>query len=76
MDIIAEWVSDDASQETYKEFFLFDGMIISKKTDEDSVYMYYDFQEPVRKLPLTESLRFSEAKGRFLDVTLDVQMKK
>ncbi|MDR2904012.1 MAG: RNA-binding transcriptional accessory protein, partial [Clostridiales bacterium] len=53
-DIIAEMISDDANfrgmirKETFKE-----GLIVSKATDEkkESVYeMYYDFQEPVKKI--------------------------
>jgi uncharacterized protein len=76
MDIIAEWVSDDAShRKLIRNFFYSDGMIISKKkTDEDSVYnMYYDFREPVRKIAAHRILAiFRGEREGFLDVTLDV----
>ena len=53
-DIIAETISDDASYRTYIRNATFeDGHIVSKVKDEktESVYeMYYDFDEPVKKI--------------------------
>jgi uncharacterized protein len=76
MDIIAEWVSDNAShRKLIRNFFYSDGMVVSKKkTDEDSVYnMYYDFREPVRKIAAHRILAiFRGEREGFLDVTLDV----
>lgn len=54
MDIIAEEISDDAQYRTYiRDITLKEGKIISVAKDEktESVYtMYYDFEEPIKKL--------------------------
>lgn len=53
-DIIAENISDNAKYRSYIRKSTWDhGMIVSKakKPEEDSVFeMYYDFQEPIRKI--------------------------
>lgn len=54
MDIIAEQLSDDAElRKRLRVFMLANARLVSKAaTDEDSVYrLYYDFEEPVAKLP-------------------------
>jgi uncharacterized protein len=54
-DIIAESVSDDAEiRKAIRRFTTFDGMLITKavKKDTRSPYeMYYDYKEPVAKIP-------------------------
>lgn len=54
-DILAEMFSDDATYRTYiREFYIKNGRMISKATKptEQSVYeMYYDYSEPVAKMP-------------------------
>lgn len=56
-DILAEMISDDAKyREWIRRSFKENGRILSgaKKQGEKSVYeMYYDFEEPVKKLPDT-----------------------
>lgn len=55
LDIIAEAVSDNAEvRKRVRNLMLFNGVMISKASDKnaDSVYtLYYDFSEPVSKLP-------------------------
>ena len=54
MDIVAEEVSDNADYRRELRRLTFDaGSLTSKAAkEEDSVYaMYYDFSEPLRKLP-------------------------
>lgn len=55
MDIIAENIADDASIRSWIRKFTMDQSLLRsevKKADEDSVYeMYYNYQEPVKKLP-------------------------
>lgn len=55
MDIIAENIADDASIRSWIRKFTFEQSILRsevKKADEDSVYeMYYNYSEPVKKLP-------------------------
>lgn len=53
-DIIAEEISDDAEYRTYiRDLTLKEGKVVSVAKDEktESVYtMYYDFEEPIKKL--------------------------
>lgn len=55
LDIIAEQISDDAQIRSWIRIFTFDhGLVVTeaKNKDESSVYeMYYEYQEPVRKIP-------------------------
>ncbi len=54
-DILAEMFSDDATYRSYiREFYIKNGRMITKATKptEQSVYeMYYDYSEPVAKMP-------------------------
>lgn len=79
-DIIAEIISDDADYRSIirKETFN-NGMIISKTTDEkkESVYeMYYDFQEPVKRIAGHRVLAINRGeKEAFLSVKVDAPVE-
>lgn len=54
MDIIAENLSNDAELRRRLRFIMFSNALLASKSDteEDTVYrLYYDFSEPVSKLP-------------------------
>lgn len=55
MDILAEQFADDASIRSWVRKFTFDQSLLrteARNASEESVYeMYYNYQEPVRKLP-------------------------
>lgn len=54
LDIIAENISDNAEfRQTLRQLIFNNGMITSKaNTEDDSVYrMYYEYNEPVKKIP-------------------------
>jgi uncharacterized protein len=55
MDIIAEQMADDAKVRAWVRKFTFDqGLILTeaKDTEQETVYeMYYNYSEPIRKLP-------------------------
>ncbi len=80
MDIMAEWVSDNASYRKLMRNIIYrDGIIVTKaRKDEDSVYsMYYDFKEPVKKIASHRILAVLRGeREEFLDVILDVQHEK
>lgn len=73
-DIIAEQVSDDADlRKTIREILRKDGLLVTTGTkEEDSVYsMYYDYSEPLLKLPSHRILAINRGeKEGFLKVTL------
>ena len=76
MDIVAEEVSDNADYRRELRRLTFDaGSLTSKAAkEEDSVYaMYYDFSEPLRKLPGHRILAINRGeKEEFLKVALTV----
>lgn len=80
-DIIAEQISDDASiRKSIREFTFQTALIQTKsaKADTDSVYrMYYDYKEPVSKIPGHRVLAIDRGeKEEFLKVSLDVDASK
>ncbi|NMA69452.1 MAG: RNA-binding transcriptional accessory protein, partial [Desulfitobacterium sp.] len=77
MDIIAEIISDDANmRKKVREatFRLGDIVAASKKQDERSPYeMYYDYREPVRRIPPHRILALNRGeKEEFLSVKIEV----
>lgn len=77
MDIIAENISDDARIRSWIRRFTYDqGIIVTEARDaeQESVYeMYYDYQEPVRKLPPHRILAINRGeREEVLKVRLDV----
>lgn len=77
LDILAEQLADDASVRAWVRQYTFDhGIIVSKARDEaaESVYeMYYDYQEPVRRLPPHRILAINRGeREEFLKISLDV----
>ena len=77
LDIIAETVSDNAQVRAFVRRKIWnDGfMTVKKAKDEDSTYaMYYDFQEPVRKIANHRILAINRGENEdFLKVSLDVE---
>lgn len=77
IDIIAETVSDNAQVRAFVRRKIWnDGFMTAKKAkDEDSTYaMYYDFQEPVRKIANHRILAINRGENEgFLKVSLDVE---
>ncbi|AUG56327.1 MAG TPA: RNA-binding transcriptional accessory protein [Ruminiclostridium sp.] len=80
MDIIAEEISDNAEfRKDIRKIFTQSGVIVSKaKKEEDSVYnMYYDFSEPVSKIPGHRILAINRGeKEEFLQVKIEVPKEK
>ena len=77
MDIIAEFISDDATYRTYIRNFTYkNGKIISAAKDEEaeSVYeMYYNFEEPVNKIAGHRILAINRGeKEKILSVKISV----
>lgn len=75
-DIIAEFISDDAKHRTkIREFTMKKGHLIStaKDSEQESVYeMYYDFNEPLAKLPGYRVLAMNRGeKEKFLSVKIE-----
>lgn len=75
-DIIAEFISDDAKHRTkIREFTMKKGHLISiaKDSEQESVYeMYYDFNEPLAKLPGYRILAMNRGeKEKFLSVKIE-----
>jgi uncharacterized protein len=77
IDIIAETVSDNAQVRAFVRRKIWnDGfMTVKKAKDEDSTYaMYYDFQEPVRKIANHRVLAINRGENEgFLKVSIDVE---
>lgn len=76
-DIIAEVISDDANvrkQIREQTFRLADIAAVGKKTEERSPYeMYYDYREPIRKIPPHRVLALNRGeKEEYLTVKLEV----
>lgn len=81
MDIIAENLADDASIRAWVRKFTFDQALMkteAKNAAEESVYeMYYNYQEPVRKLPPHRVLAINRAEREdVLRVTFDVPSER
>lgn len=76
MDIIAEKVSDNAEfRKWIREFTYNKGNLVSKaKKEEDSVYrLYYDYTEPVKKIPSHRVLAINRGEREdFLTVKVEV----
>ena len=76
-DIIAEIISDSPDgRKVLKDLINKRGVIRSvAKTEDDSVYaMYYDYQEPVAKIPSHRILAINRGeKEEFLKVTVEVE---
>lgn len=64
-DILAEMFSDNAAYRTFiREFYLKNGVLVTKATKpkEQSVYeMYYDYSEPISKMPSHRILAVNRA---------------
>ena len=75
-DIIAEIISDDAAvRGKLRDLFNKGGDIVSVATkEEDSVYsMYYEYREPVRKIPSHRILAINRGEAEeFLKVSVEV----
>lgn len=75
-DIIAEIISDDAaSRGKLRDLFNKSGDIVSVASkEEDSVYsMYYEYREPVRKIPSHRILAINRGEAEeFLKVSVEV----
>ncbi|MDQ6421152.1 Tex family protein [Paenibacillus sp. LHD-117] len=81
MDIIAENIADDASIRSWIRKFTFDQSLLRsevKKADTESVYeMYYNYQEPVRKLPPHRVLAINRGeREEVLRVALDTPIDR
>ncbi len=81
MDIIAENFADDASIRSWIRKFTMDQSLLRsevKKADEDSVYeMYYNYQEPVKKLPPHRILAINRGeREEVLRISLDTPVDR
>ncbi|MHA6483051.1 Tex family protein [Paenibacillus sp. strain BS8-2] len=81
MDIIAENIADDASIRSWIRKFTTEQSLLRsevKKADEESVYeMYYNYQEPVRKLPPHRVLAINRGeREEVLRITLDTPVDR
>lgn len=81
MDIIAERMADDPKIRAWVRKFVWEeGTVITKAKDpeQESVYeMYYDYQEPVRKLPPHRVLAINRGeREEVLKVSIDVAAEK
>jgi len=81
MDILAENIADDAAFRSWIRKFTFDNGVLRTEVRDagtESVYeMYYDYQEPVRKLPPHRTLAINRGeREEVLRVSLDVQAER
>ena len=76
-DIVAEWISDDASvRKTLRELMLRQGRLTTAAaTEEDSVYRnYYEFSSPLHKLQDHQVLAINRGeKGNYLSVRVEIE---
>ena len=76
-DIVAEWISDDASvRKTLRELMLRQGRLTTAAaTEEDSVYRnYYDFSSPLHKLQDHQVLAINRGeKENYLSVRVEIE---
>ena len=70
MDILAEWISDEANYRKYIRRETFSkGLLVTKAKDGDleSVYeMYYDYSEAIRSIPGHRILAINREKRKSL----------
>ena len=76
-DIIAEWISDDASiRGALRELMLRQGVLVTEnaREDEDSVYrLYYAFSQPLHRLQSHQILAVNRGeKEAFLKVSVEI----
>jgi uncharacterized protein len=81
MDIIAEQIADDAKVRAWVRRFTHDQGILrteAKDKQQESVYeMYYEYQEPIRKLPPHRILAINRGeREEVLKVATDIQVDK
>ncbi len=81
MDIIAEIIADDANIRAWVRRYTFDNGIVKTEAKDkaaESVYeMYYDYQEPVKRLPPHRTLAINRGeREEVLKVGLDVTPDK
>lgn len=81
MDIIAETISDDAEiRRTIRQVTFREGMLVSsgtKKEERSPFEMYYEYREPVMKIPPHRILAINRGeKEGFLDVKITVPVEK
>lgn len=77
MDIIAEQIADDAKVRAWVRRYTYDNGVVrteAKDKQLESVYeMYYDYQEPVKRLPPHRTLAINRAeREEVIKVALDV----
>ena len=76
-DIVAEWISDDASvRKTLRELMLRQGRLVTAAaTEEDSVYRnYYEFSSPLHKLQDHQVLAINRGeKENYLSVRVEIE---
>lgn len=81
MDIIAENIADDAKIRAWVRKYTYDNGIVvteAKDNNQESVYeMYYQYQEPAKKLPPHRTLAINRGEREdILKVGLDVQAER
>lgn len=80
LDIIAEWISDDAElRKILRNLFHTTGAIVTKgDAEQQSVYeMYYDYSEALQKIPSHRILAINRGeKEGFLKVSLEVDTER
>ncbi|EJW19977.1 MULTISPECIES: Tex family protein [Paenibacillus] len=81
LDIIAEMIGDEPNVRVWVRKFTFDQGVVrteAKDKDQESVYeMYYDYTEPVRKLPSHRILAINRGEREdILKVSLDVPVEQ
>jgi competence ComEA-like helix-hairpin-helix protein len=83
LHIVAEWVSEDPEiRKTLREIFLREGIVVSKvnpdKAGQKTKYdMYYDFREPVSKIPSHRLLAIRRGvKEQVLNFAIELDAEK
>ncbi|MSO23034.1 MAG: RNA-binding transcriptional accessory protein [Acidobacteria bacterium] len=83
LHIVAEWISEDLEvRKSLREMFLHEGMVVAKvnkdKTGQKTKYeMYYDFREPVAKIPSHRMLAIRRGlKEQVLGFSIEIDAEK
>ena len=83
LHIVAEWISEDLEvRRGLRETFLHEGMVVAKvnkdKTGQKTKYeMYYDFREPVAKIPSHRMLAIRRGvKEQILGFSIEIDAEK
>src|SRR5688572_6062855 len=83
LHIVAEWISEDLEvRRNLRETFLHEGMVVAKvnkdKTGQKTKYeMYYDFREPVAKIPSHRMLAIRRGvKEQILGFSIEIDAEK